>query len=142
MSYDSFTERQSVSVALEACDDLYAVCDIDQAGTIRSVSLSVVRVSVDLTVFHPTKLPEEGVVMALQIPVNQMLAVPSDQDAGRTANTVTVTWELVASVWDRVEFADVVDDAVAGTWNEEALGLSVINALNEKSKLTVILAED
>ena len=80
--------------------------------------------------------------MALQIPVNQMLAVPSDQDAGRTANTVTVTWELVASVWDRVEFADVVDDAVAGTWNEEALGLSVINALNEKSKLTVILAED
>ncbi|MEC9465765.1 MAG: hypothetical protein VX834_08280 [Myxococcota bacterium] len=141
VSYDSFTERQSVSVALEACDDLYGVCDIDAAGTILSVSLSVVRVSVDLTVFHPTKLPEEGVVMTLEIPVNQMLAAPSDQDLGRSANSVSVTWELGASIWDRVEFADVVDDAAAGTWNEEALGLSVMNALNEKSTLTVILAE-
>ena len=141
VSYASFTERQSVGVTLESCDDLYGVCDIDPAGSIRSVSLSVATVTVDLTVFHPSKLPEEGVVMALEIPVNQRLSVPSDQEAGLNAKSVSVSWELVASLWDRVEFADLVDDAGAGTWSQEDLELSLMNAMNEKSKLNVVLAE-
>jgi hypothetical protein len=138
---ESFAEREVIGWPLLQCDDLYRVCEIDPASVIQAVGLEIASISLDIHVFHPTKLPEEGVALTKVLAINQLYEIPVDPVSGASARVLDVDWTLVPQVWDAVEFADLIDSNAESGWLETELIAALSEALGKESKLTALLAD-
>lgn len=108
------TERRRL--VLGACTDIRAVCEVGP-DSVNAATMHMTEVSVKLRAFKAGVLPNEGtefdLVVPLPVPVQKPLSIALDTEGPKDI-TMSFTLFINASVWDHIEFSDLVDESAEG----------------------------
>ena len=108
------TERRRLM--LGACTDIRAVCEVGP-DSVNAATMHMTEVSVKLRAFKAGVLPDEGtefdLVVPLPVPIQKPLSIALDTE-GPNDITLSFTLFINASVWDHIEFSDLVDESAEG----------------------------